>query len=1434
MRDTAIYLLATATLLTLRGPVRPVPTGAAQVPADVYVYQEGFSSYTHKAYTQETDWNTFTRRLALLPMSGSSYTEPAIAADGQGGAYVVWKDWRNRNIVSDADIYAQRVDGRGSRLWAAGLRVNSDNTQAYQSAPAIVVDSQGNALVVWADIRETPYAIYAQKMSPAGAKLWASDVRVNGAPAYRVGWGELDSLAVAIDSQDNVVVVWQGNWDNNWSDPDVYAQKIGPGGQRLWANDIRVNADVGHGQYYMAVGVDVQGTVVVAWVDDRNGGEDIYAQRLDANGSRKWPADVKVSAGSGVLHQGDPNVIVDSQGNAVIVWRSGPADPPIDWEVSTIYAQKVNPSGTLQWAGNVSVNRDTTHVFRGRPCADLAPGDDVLVIWEDNRRGYSTQGIFAQRLSPAGTLRWAADLSISPDNWWGQKMSGLSVEGNRTYITWSRWGDLYVQILDLASSSLLLPVPALINDTNGRADQCEADVAPLSNGRAIVVWVDTRRFNHDVRAQAINLDRQVVWPADFEVNDPELVDHWKPQVAANARDRSLVVWNDGRNGIYGQLMDASGLRLWPADRRMNADDRWVAFADVAALPDNTFVVAWIGQRQPYGNLWDVYLQRVDEAGNRLWDHDVPVNTGDYHIPLNEVEERSRPAVAVDAQGHFVVAWRGDTGSAVDLYVRRVSSDGTSDWSQDLPLNSHLSLSNSGSEVLCAIVADSQITVAWSASWSGHWGIYAQRLSLNGQTLWGPKWVSEVATQVFYGNPGLALTQSGDVVVVWDDEHQQGRNVYAQLLGPTGNLRWPEALRLNQADVWPLRPAVSMASDGTFIAAWHDGRYADDSICAQRFNTSGALLWSGDLELFPPGSEWYYYLQGVAESTTVDETSASIPRASLTVSQTLNGGSVDYFLSNDGGQMWEETAPGELHTFSSVGSDLRWKAILYASSDLYRSPVIQSLTIRYGSDVIGDAFEPDNTCDQAQPILPDGTVQHHNFHASADVDWVTFDVVSGTTYLIEVQVPVGSPADVALELYGACGNLPLGGQDYAFAPGVRLAYRATTHGPLYLRLLNHTPTVHGPQVAYDLSVQALNDEATPGAVVIVAGRLKDFDSLQNNIHQVAGAAYQLFIDQGYTDDRIYYLATDLGLTGVDALSTAANLQAAITTWALGGVGPSRPFTLFMVDHGDHDQFYLDKPHGEWVTPSELDNWLTYLETARPGVKVNVIVEACYSGSFIDLAQTISRRGRVVITSTGAWNQAYASGEGAVFSDHFLVSLGQQASLCDSFQAALWAAQSAHLHQTPWLDDDGDGVANEEEDGQEAAQRGFGYAGTLAGDIWPPYIVQADGPADIDQGRGTIRARVLDDERVSHVWVVVYPPSYRPPQGGDEMIRESVLTVMLLDQGGGWYGATYTGFDEIGSYRVVIYAEDNDGFEARPLALEVRTGWAVYMPLVLRNR
>ena len=89
-------------------------------------------------------------------------------------------------------------------------------------------------------------------------------------------------------------------------------------------------------------------------------------------------------------------------------------------------------------------------------------------------------------------------------------------------------------------------------------------------------------------------------------------------------------------------------------------------------------------------------------------------------------------------------------------------------------------------------------------------------------------------------------------------------------------------------------------------------------------------------------------------------------------------------------------------------------------------------------------------------------------------------------------------------------------------------------------------------------------------------------------------------------------------------------------------------------------------------------------------------------------------------------------------------------------------------------------------------------------------------------------------ISEVWALVYAPSYQPPESGEDMVGDSVPQVDMEDaDGDGTYTATYTGFVEQGSYRVVVYAVDSTGLSARPNEAGQGDANKVYLPLVLKQ-
>ncbi|MCC6650410.1 MAG: T9SS type A sorting domain-containing protein [Candidatus Eisenbacteria bacterium] len=100
-------------------------------------------------------------------------TAPAVASDGAGGLYVAWEDQRNGN----ADIYAQHILANGTVAWAAA-GVPLCTSSGEQTSPRIAADGRGGAVVLWDDTRNAPTPasqVYLQRVNAAGNVRFTAD-----------------------------------------------------------------------------------------------------------------------------------------------------------------------------------------------------------------------------------------------------------------------------------------------------------------------------------------------------------------------------------------------------------------------------------------------------------------------------------------------------------------------------------------------------------------------------------------------------------------------------------------------------------------------------------------------------------------------------------------------------------------------------------------------------------------------------------------------------------------------------------------------------------------------------------------------------------------------------------------------------------------------------------------------------------------------------------------------------------------------------------------------------------------------------------------------------------------------------------------------------------------------------------------------------------
>jgi hypothetical protein len=352
----------------------------------IVVWHDERSGSSFDIYAQRIDRDgvaQWTTNGVPIAVTGSSEEFPAIEPDGKGGAFIAW----GRN-----GIHAQRVDASGTIKWTAnGIPVCTAGGD--HRFPKIVGDGSGGALVTWLDIR-AGLDVYLQRIDSSGVAQWA----VNGVPAVTVG-GTHDRPSMVSDGAGGAIVVWE---DHRNPTGDIYVQRMDGSGARMWGTGgVPMTLAGGEQDFYFdgfgtnsQIVADGQGGAIVAWMDGRSGGNDVYAQRVNAAGVVQWTPDgapVTVAPGE----QWWTTLTEDGDGGAIFVWedaRNGEFD---------LYAQRLDAGGDPAWAIDGLPLATAAGQQRKPEMAACGNGTAVVSFWDGRNADY---GIFAQNIGFDGTL----------------------------------------------------------------------------------------------------------------------------------------------------------------------------------------------------------------------------------------------------------------------------------------------------------------------------------------------------------------------------------------------------------------------------------------------------------------------------------------------------------------------------------------------------------------------------------------------------------------------------------------------------------------------------------------------------------------------------------------------------------------------------------------------------------------------------------------------------------------------------------------------------------------------------------------------------------------------------------------------------------------------------------------------------------------------
>jgi hypothetical protein len=491
--------------------------------------------------------------------------------DGEGGAIMAWNDDRSGG---NWDVYAQRIDADGTVLWTTNGVALSAASQ-HQMYPAIVSDGAGGVMAAWEDYRSgVRWDIYAQRISAAGSVLWTVD-----GSSIVVENGDQTDLAICEDGYGGFYLAFTDSRNGNW---DIYAARVWSNGTPYWGGSGAPLCTDANTQGEAAITSDGLGGFITAWSDNRNGNNDIFAQRISDAGAYMWAMDgIPICVYS--LEQYHPVIVTDGSYGAIIAWldrRSGTHD---------VYAQRVDVWGSTQWAGN-GVPVCTEPSFQDEMVMTSDGEGGAILAWRDYRYS-STYDIYTQRLSGSGNPLWTAG-----------------------------------------------GVPLCMAVGEQMVLECTTD---MSNG-AIVAFLDTRNGGYDVSAQRIERNGYWGYPAPL---------------IASARD---IPGDQG--GLLQLSWYASRLDVYPEDHIRNYTI-WRAIDELAAMTATERGAVLVEGVEGY--------IEYEESTGRLMEHSLPLL---QHSPEDELKSEI-PVIRSELLAGEPYFWElittVDASDYVDTYAEQI-------------------------------------------------------------------------------------------------------------------------------------------------------------------------------------------------------------------------------------------------------------------------------------------------------------------------------------------------------------------------------------------------------------------------------------------------------------------------------------------------------------------------------------------------------------------------------------------------------------------------------------------------------------------------------------------------------------------------------------------------------------------------------------------
>jgi len=228
---------------------------------------------------------------------------------------------------------------------------------------------------------------------------------------------------------------------------------------------------------------------------------------------------------------------------------------------------------------------------------------------------------------------------------------------------------------------------------------------------------------------------------------------------------------------------------------------------------------------------------------------APARAGaEFRVNATTASDQIFPKVGMSGIGNFVVVWDsyGQDGESDGIFARRFRRSGTAIDASEFQVNVYTSSYQFSPSI--AVADSGAFVVVWTSSKQDGYatGIFGRRYDSAGRPLDAVEFQINTYTTSYQLFPEVAVSGSGDFVVVWQSYGQDGsgEGIFGRRFASSGAPLDAEEFQINTITANAQRAAaVDTIDSGGFVVAWqsYDEPGQNFEIFARRYDSAGSPL-----------------------------------------------------------------------------------------------------------------------------------------------------------------------------------------------------------------------------------------------------------------------------------------------------------------------------------------------------------------------------------------------------------------------------------------------------------------------------------------------------------------------------------------------------------------------------------------------------------------